>query len=222
MSRAGAFLARLKSLYEISHSHHEKMRAMEGLRGFAVLLVFFVHYVSTIRPWVVPGGLLERGLALVHSLGNAGVDLFFVLSGYLIYGSLIRRPQPFFPYLKRRVQRIYPTFTVVFVIYLVLSMVFPQHSKIPDGLWDALAYVLQNYLLLPGMFDIEPIITVAWSLSYEFFFYLSVPFIIYVLSLRNWTRASRSLLIVALCVFIFVWPSAVGGHVRLTMFCAMT
>jgi exopolysaccharide production protein ExoZ len=66
---------------------------MEGLRGFAVLLVFLVHYESLLEPWIARDASL---LALAHSLlivGNAGVDLFFLLSGYLIYGSLLTRQQ---------------------------------------------------------------------------------------------------------------------------------
>src|SRR3989344_8879805 len=78
------------------------LRSMEGLRGFAVFLVFLVHFVTLSSPWLSPQSLLSPIADAVHSIGNAGVDLFFVLSGYLIYGSLIERKQVFLPYLKRR------------------------------------------------------------------------------------------------------------------------
>src|SRR5262244_2354960 len=69
--------------------------SMEGLRGFAVFLVFLVHYVTLIDPWIASASSLASFARALHSIGNAGVDLFFVLSGYLIYGSLISRYQPF-------------------------------------------------------------------------------------------------------------------------------
>ena len=86
-----------------------------------------------------------------------------MLNGYLIYGMLITRPQPFLWFMTRRVRRIYPAF--VSVIYVALSCVFPTQSKIPHGGPDATLYLVDNLLLLPGLFPIEPMITVAWSPS---------------------------------------------------------
>ena len=66
----------------------QNVRPMEGLRGFAVFLVFLVHYVTLVKPWMVHGSALDLFGNLLRSIGSTGVDLFFVLSGYLIYGSL--------------------------------------------------------------------------------------------------------------------------------------
>ena len=92
------------------------LRAMEGLRGFAVSLVFLVHYVTLVQPWLQGNGAILRLSSALHTVGNTGVDLFFVLSGYLIYGSLISRAQPFARFMSRRITRIYPTFLVVFAL----------------------------------------------------------------------------------------------------------
>lgn len=156
----------LRNTFEISHTTHKAIVSMEGIRGFAVFLVFLVHYVTLVDPWLTKASATQILSAHVRSIGNIGVDLF-VLSGYLIYGMLIRKKKPFGSYLARRIQRIYPTFVTVFLIYLLLSAAFPSESKIPDG-WEGLIFVMQNLLLLPGLFDINAIITVAWSLSYEF------------------------------------------------------
>jgi exopolysaccharide production protein ExoZ len=146
----------------------QNIRPMEGLRGFAVFLVFLVHYASLSGPMIAWVSWLRQGVEAVHIIGNVGVDLFFVLSGYLIYGTLISKPRNFFSFMKRRVWRIYPVFLVVFAIYFVLSFVFPSESKIPNSLTGGAIYLLQNLLLLPGVFSIPPMIFVAWSLSYEF------------------------------------------------------
>src|SRR3954452_6042168 len=136
--------------FEISRGLQGKnVRPMEGLRGLAVSLVFLVHYVALVRPWIAGHDVLDQIAGGMHTIGNAGVDLFFVLSGYLIYGSLIGREQPFGKFMKRRVRRLYPAFTVVFAMYLLLSLVFPAESKIPPGGWEGASYLLQNYCLLP-------------------------------------------------------------------------
>ncbi len=158
----------LKQAFEISRADKQNILSMEGIRGFAVFLVFLVHFASLVEPWISDASVTKMILNQFANVGKIGVDLFFVLSGYLIYGILIRKSQNYHFYIKRRIQRIYPTFTAVFAIYLLLSFIFPAESKIPDGL-DGLIYILQNYLLLPGLFDIKAIITVAWTLSYEFF-----------------------------------------------------
>jgi len=191
---------------------------MEGIRGFAVFLVFLVHYVTLIDPWLLQNSGASQAAEHLRRIGNLGVDLFFVLSGFLIYGMLIEKPRPFKRYLARRIQRIYPTFTVVFIIYLALSVAFPAESKIPGGLSDAVIFIAQNYLLMPGLFEITPIITVAWSLSYEFFYYLVIPMLVAALCMRAWDFQYRVLFFLLVSVFGFGYFSAYGGPIGLLMF----
>lgn len=193
------------------------VRPMEGLRGFAVFLVFLVHYTTLVKPWVTNLPTLALASA-IHTIGNTGVDLFFVLSGYLIYGSLIERPQNFFKFMSRRIARIYPTFTVVFAIYVTLSLAMLDENKIPANFREGLIYLVQNFLLLPGLFPIEPMITVAWSLSYEMFYYLVIPLMIGLLKLRVRTSAWRVGFFLILAAAIVVSCGATGGLIRLVMF----
>lgn len=196
------------------------LRPMEGLRGLAALLVFLVHYASLVSPWVPGGGFGDRLLAHVHAIGNVGVDLFFVLSGYLIYGSLLVAPKPFANYLARRVRRIYPAFLAVFALYVVLAFASGRLERFPSEPAAALLYVVQNLLLLPGVFPIDPLITVAWSLSYEFFFYLLVPFIVALADLRLRSGRWRRVFLVLATVAALLGFAAWGGPVRMTMFLA--
>jgi exopolysaccharide production protein ExoZ len=211
----------LSKQFELSrHGEAQNLRPMEGLRGFAVFLVFLVHYATLIGPWVSERSFLDGLLDAVHTMGNAGVDLFFVLSGYLIYGSLISRPQNFLRFMRRRVARLYPAFCVVFAIYLALSYLRPAESKIPALPLEAAIFVLQNFLLLPGLFPIEPIISVAWSLSYEMFYYLAVPLFIALFGLRSRSGALRVWFFLAVGAAIAAYCAVNGGHVRLIMFVA--
>jgi exopolysaccharide production protein ExoZ len=193
---------------------------MEGLRGIAVALVFVVHFITLALPMLNADELTRTILDAMHSMGNKGVDLFFVLSGYLIYGSLIERQQSYWHFLKRRIVRIYPVFIFMFCLYIVLSFAFPAESKLPGGFVPTTKYLIQNILLLPGIFEIEPLIVVAWSLSYEAFYYLMVPLFVALFKMRTMPRIKRlqilffTTLTIAICFTIF------GGHIRLMMFLA--
>lgn len=193
---------------------------MEGLRGFAVLLVFLVHYATAIAPWLRPGTPLAAGIAMMQAAGNAGVDLFFVLSGYLIYGALLRREQPYFPFLLRRLRRIYPAFTAVFLLYLALSRAFPAENKIPPGLADGAAYLAENFFLLNGFRRTAPMIAVAWSLSYEFGYYLVLPLLIDAAGLRRRGARRRVVFFLLLLAAGAAAFGLLGGPVRLLMFFA--
>lgn len=212
----------LERLFEVSHGKGRQLGSMEGLRGLAVFMVFLVHYVTLAKPWLAPASLSARFADAFHNIGNTGVDLFFVLSGYLIYGTLIRKPYVLRNYFFRRFQRIYPAFLAVFALYFVLSWLYPVYSKISWGHPEAaLIYVIQNLLLLPGMFAIEPVITVAWSLSYEVFYYLAVPTLIGSLRLRTWSRSNRLMLFLVMAIAAAAYCAATGAtQIRLVMFIA--
>jgi peptidoglycan/LPS O-acetylase OafA/YrhL len=194
---------------------------MEGLRGFAVFLVFLVHYVGLISPWLNQQSALALTCNAIHVIGNTGVDIFFVLSGYLIYGSLINRHQPFLPFFRRRIARIYPVFTVMFVFYVALSLAFPRENKIPPVPLDALLYLAQNYFLVAGLYSTQPLlITVSWSLSYEMTFYLLLPLLVGVLALRERGAQWRLVFWYGVILASAIIFALFGGPVRMLMFFA--
>lgn len=198
------------------NSHN--VRPMEGLRGCAVLLVFLVHYTNLVQPWIARDAALSVLVESLRIAGNSGVDLFFVLSGYLIYGSLVSKYQPFAPFVGRRLERIYPTFIAVFVMYVTLSFVLPDESKIPESPGAGALYLLQNFLLLPGLFPIQPMITVAWSLSYEMFYYLALPLLVAVFKLRERSSVWRVTFFLAIAVVFASYTVVNDGPVHLIMF----
>lgn len=199
-------LAKLASAYELDGTA-SRVVPMEGLRGFAVLLVFFVHYQALFGTEIAPQAMLHRVSEFLGMIGNTGVDLFFVMSGYLIYGALIRRQVSYLKFTRRRIIRIYPTFLAMFALYLVLSVLFPRENKIHGDFLSAAIYIVQNLFLLPGICDITAIITVAWSLSFEFFFYLTVPLLIMLMRMRSWSSEAR------LLAFVAIWIGVALGVV---------
>ena len=171
---------------------------MEGARGLAIALVFCVHYHALLSGYLPAGSWSAKITQSAWAIGHSGVDLFFVISGILIYGALLARKPNYGQFLRRRVVRIYPTFLAVFGLYLFLSAVFPERSKIVGPWTSTLVYLGENLLLLPGVFSIPPLISVTWSLSYEFFFYLTLPLLVNFTGMRGWRRWQRVSILAAL------------------------
>ncbi len=193
-------------IYEVPHGKHNTINSIEGLRAIAAFMVFVVHYAAQFTPWIDKGSLTWELIGYYRHIGAKGVELFFVISGFLIYGMLIKKSVPFPSYFKRRVIRLYPTFLVMLSLYIMLSFVFPSENKLPPNTVDAINYILINVLMLPGFFPINPIMSVAWSLSYEMFLYLSLPLFIHLFKLRDWSVKNRILLLstISLIGFYFV------------------
>jgi len=123
-------------------------------------------------------------------MGTAGVDLFFLLSGFLIYRSARRANFDYGDFLRRRAVRIYPAFLVMLIVYIALSLFLPNQGKPLGHGWDLFNSILLNLAFLPGLVDIKPIVTVAWSLSYEWYFYISLPLI---LRMCIWSHKKRGM-----------------------------
>ena len=152
----------------------------DGLRGMGALLVFMVHFHALFGPLAVQGAWVYLASEFAAGVGRTGVGLFWTLSGYLIYRGLLERRTPYVSFLKRRIQRIYPTFFAVFILYLFLSALFPSENKIHGTVPQIIKLVAANLALVPPFFSVTPIIAVSWTLSFTVLFYLLVPISVWV------------------------------------------
>jgi exopolysaccharide production protein ExoZ len=188
---------RKRSLQLFEISGRERLTAMEGLRGVAVFLVFLQHYCrQSLEIGQISGGTLLFA-EVFRNFGNRGVELFFVLSGYLIYGIVLKKKPKFLPFMARRAQRLYPAFGVALAIGIALDLLRPVH-KIPYGVVDATTYILANIAFLPGLFPIEPLFAVNWSLSYEWWFYAFIAGLFSLFHLGNVKQRKRVALVALL------------------------
>ncbi|HSY52003.1 MAG TPA: acyltransferase [Thermoanaerobaculia bacterium] len=162
---------------------------LDGIRGLAILLVLIWHYLLC---EVGAPPLLFRFLNITSS----GVDLFFVLSGFLIGGILLDQrdaPNYFSVFYGRRICRIFPIYFAWLLLYVVLSPI-RYHLHIGTAadwslgpqlpLWSYATFV-QNFLQAKrgtfGPFWLAP----TWSLAVEEQFYLLLPLVIRFTS-RRW------------------------------------
>ena len=196
--------ARCEGLFELG-DHANRLLGMEGLRGLAVVLVYFVHSVSAFEAWLPTHGVQNTIARFLEINGHAGVDLFFVLSGFLIWPQPLRKSFDFNRFITRRVKRIYPAFAVILAVTTLLVFAMPPDPPLFSGspVHKAL-YFAANALLLPGLISITPIVTVAWTLSYEFFFYLAAPLIVRLGRLQERSRHTRVLILVGLAVALVI------------------
>lgn len=165
---------------------------LDGLRGTAILLVVLCHYIGSASHGTL--GYWPSHILNALSAGWSGVDLFFVLSGFLIGGILLdarESPNYFRTFYMRRFFRILPVYylwILLFVVVVVLATAFlPGH--IPVSSQDLLRVPIQ-VLFLQNIFIGMPHFqwiwfVVTWSLAVEEQFYLIAPPLIRFLSRRN-------------------------------------
>src|SRR5213596_1400050 len=173
----------------------ERQPGLDLLRALAIIVVVIYH--AALFGFKLPGR--------VDRFGWVGVDLFFVLSGYLIGGQLLaplarEKSIKLGSFFARRVLRIMPAYFVILAVYFLL----PPWREYPDmaqPLWKFLLSV-QNIALHGGT-----AFSHAWSLAVEDQFYLCLPFIL--LFVNRWPRAA----IIIPCVIVF-------GGIALRMFLA--
>ena len=159
----------------------DPIRNLDGVRGLAILLVVFFH-LPTEPGW---GGAL--GLTL--PFGWMGVQLFFVLSGFLITRILLRsKDQRLGPYLRRfYVRRALRIFPLYYGYLLVLALVYAATS-LPEQFaryWPYLATFTWNWTRADAAWEESNRFVHLWSLSVEEQFYLLWPLLVFALSRRG-------------------------------------
>ena len=171
--------------WSVSSGH---LPALDGVRGLAVLGVLLFHFVAPTDP----KDPVERAIVWLFSYGALGVDLFFILSGFLITGILYdsrNNPVYFRNFYMRRVLRIFPLYYGVLIILFFVVPAIPalRDSEIA-GLrshqaW-AWLYGVNIYLAIHGSWALS-YIEHFWSLAVEEQFYFVWPFMVWLLGAKR-------------------------------------
>lgn len=174
------------------------------LRSLAILLVVLVHLPLEATP---------AGLVTVRDYGWLGVDIFFVLSGFLIGTQLFRELSQtgtvgFRSFYLRRAFRIFPAFFVVLALYAFLPVL--RESAAMQPIWRFATFTV-NLGLDPRTGNA---FSQAWTLSVEEQFYVALPLLVLLfhrrLGLKSGLAAVAGLTIAGMLLRYSLWDSQVG------------
>lgn len=180
-----------------------RLAGVQAARGIAALLVVLYHAGRLIA---LPQYVGFIPLGAFFNFGHAGVDFFFVLSGFIIFfvhNGDIGRPQRLARYAWRRVSRIYPVYWSLSVPAVLIGIAAQRHG------W-ASGITLSNVLLFPVP-DVAPI-GLSWTLRHEMLFYSL--FALAILNARLGVAAfgAWAVFVLANAVWPFApWPLWIAG-----------
>lgn len=163
--------------------------SIQYLRALAALLVVVVHSSEVLRLLGMSGALTEAA--------SVGVDLFFVISGFIMVHNTNQKPIEPLGFLLNRITRVAPLYWLLTTFVFAIALTFPKLLGGTDA--DTLDF-LKSLLFIPyerGDGTIRPMLFVGWSLNYEIFFYL-----IFAAALCFKSRTTR--LVVPLLVLILL------------------
>ena len=183
--------------------------ALDGVRGLAILMVLVLHFVGN----MIPTNWIEHAIVGVTNYGSYGVDLFFILSGFLITGILFdarNEPHYFRNFYMRRVLRIFPLYYGVLALVFIVAPLIPLfQGKTLDYLVDRQAwawlYGVNVYIAIQGEWAFS-YLEHLWSLCVEEHFYFVWPLV--VLLLARWPR---TLITVSLAIALGAMLARVTG-----------
>jgi peptidoglycan/LPS O-acetylase OafA/YrhL len=192
--------------------HHQYFPHIDGLRALAIIPVVVYH----LFPTLCPGGF-------------AGVDVFFVISGYLITGGIVadlnNGQYSISNFYVRRIKRILPAYFAIIAFVLIifpLKYSFPQYSSICKTAVYSAFYSANIYFAnIISYFDVgarENPLLHLWSLGVEEQFYLVVPVFIWILWIVRKKLILQNLIFLFLLSFISSLWSISNGHPQFAFF----
>jgi peptidoglycan/LPS O-acetylase OafA/YrhL len=175
--------------------------AAHGLRGLASMMVLVAHILGGTARHIYP---MDAGyvaaVARPWYLGTFGVELFFIISGYVILPSALKyRPRDF---ALRRLLRIYPLFFVLSLLFVLLNAATLRAPGLNS--WET---VLAGLLFLNLFTGTEQLTPNAWSLTYEVMFYVLTCAVVH----YGWRMRARGpawLAGIAAAAFVAAFPIA--------------
>jgi peptidoglycan/LPS O-acetylase OafA/YrhL len=191
----------------VSEFEAKRLAPIDGLRGIAILSVMFYHFCFVPT---VSNNILDLTFYRVGMMGWIGVDLFFVISGFLITRILLatRESSRYFQsFYARRILRIFPLY---YGYLIALTLAFAVAARFPAIPAEKIAGGFQGQLWLwiflsnLGMFAkgsaLSPVTGHFWSLAVEEQFYLFWPLIVYLLARETLLKVTVGLIVLALAV----------------------
>ena len=185
--------------------------ALDGIRGLAIVMVMLAHFTS--YGGMHPVVALDRLYYGIVMLGGTGVDLFFVLSGFLITGILLdsRKESGYFRnFYMRRVLRIFPLYyATLAVCFLILPFFRPGDSELSLLLQEQAWYwtYLANVRMALDGWPAFHAIGHFWSLAVEEQFYMVWPLAVFAVAGRRLRVLCIVLIVGSLLTRVYFWQA---------------
>lgn len=143
-----------------SKTQLHRVKELDSLRGIAAILVVIFHFTMD-----------QQGTSHLFTLGSTGVDLFFIISGFVIFMSLLKiRDSKSF--IINRVSRLYPTYwacvTFTFILISITAAYDPTVRHVSFG------HYLANMTMFQHFFLISDIDGPYWTMIIEMMFYIGI------------------------------------------------
>ncbi|WP_281825025.1 acyltransferase [Sphingobium sp. BS19] len=163
----------------------ERIRYLDGWRGFAILAVMFAHFITSKH----------------LNFGRLGVELFFVLSGRLMAEILFVRNTPLSAFFPRRISRVYPALFVFLSLMLMAGLVLGIGDMNISGYVTSVSFAFNYSQIWMGR---PAVLGHVWSLCVEEHMYI-------VLGVVAFIHRKRPLPIIKLLIFFSVVSIAIGA-----------
>ncbi|MGB0919773.1 MAG: acyltransferase family protein [Alphaproteobacteria bacterium] len=146
------------------NQHQSKLEVIQVLRAVAALMVVLLHLCGELMRHVDG---LDKNYFII---GGSGVDIFFVISGFIICYTT-RNTQSIKTFAIKRLARIIPLYSILTLGLFVILSIAPQFAYSSEASWPNL---IQSLLFIPHegpTGSVKPLLKLGWTLNYEMLFY---------------------------------------------------
>lgn len=168
---------------------------IQYLRGIAAIMVVWYHAIAQ-----VPG----VSAYLAAGFGASGVDLFFVISGFIMVTTTFSKPMTPLEFLRRRIIRVVPLYWLLTLAMVTLALFMPSLFRTlivsPATLIESLLFIPHFSASFPQ--KVWPLLVPGWTLNFEMFFYA-----VFACSLALPLRLRLPILATALCTLVGIGTS---------------
>ncbi len=187
------------------------IQSIQVLRGISIALVLLYHLSA----------LTTSTRELYYfEIGKMGVDIFFIISGYIM-AMICERNEPVSIFIKKRIIRIMPLYLMVTVLAALVNYRLPLLQG-NESIWESLIqsiFLIPHYSIANGA-KIFPIFIPGWTITYEMWFYLSIAFTGLVFSAERKVQIVPVLLLLVYLFSLLLPPAAIGQFLGNSVFLA--
>lgn len=194
---------------------------IHGLRGLCALMVFVGHLVGMAMN-IKFITISDATWQYFFKLAGTGVNIFFAISGYIIIHSLVKQNQVKV-FVKNRLLRIYPVYIVIFCLMAVMGPLTGFEWFKDISTQGYIKELIASLFMLQGhVFGFNEVVPNAWSLNYEFIFYLAACLFFIVITKLKVNNALKWCLFIAVLatsiLFVVRYPAALFFVVGVTTY----